>query len=118
MDKIWLESYVEGVPENLPPPAYKSLRELVEHCFVRYADRPAYTNMGTTLTYRDLDKRSMQFACYLQNTLGLVNSNHPDPFNETTERALHAVGTAPVQAIMPTLVITPTGVGMRLEDDD
>ena len=44
----------------------------MEHAFVEYADRPAFTNMGTTLTYRDLDRLSLQFACYLQSKLGLM----------------------------------------------
>ncbi len=72
MDKIWLASYADGIPEELPTPEFKSLRELIEHSFKEYADRPCYTNMGTTITYRDLDRLSMQFASYLQNTLGLV----------------------------------------------
>lgn len=72
VDKIWLDSYAEGVPAELVPPAFKSLREMIDHCFVKYASQPAFTNMGTTLTYGDIDHLSMQFACYLQNTLGLV----------------------------------------------
>jgi long-chain acyl-CoA synthetase len=72
LDKIWLASYTDGIPEELPTPEFKSLRELIEHSFKEYADRPCYTNMGTTITYRDLDRLSMQFASYLQNTLGLV----------------------------------------------
>ncbi len=72
MDKIWLKSYPEDVPENMPTPQFKSLREMIEFSFNEFPDRPAYTNMGTTLTYRDLDKLSMKFACYLQKSLGLV----------------------------------------------
>ena len=72
MDKIWLDSYPDGIEAELPTPPYKSLREMVETAFDRHADRRCYTNMGTTLTYRDLDELSMQFACYLQNDLGLV----------------------------------------------
>ncbi len=72
MDKIWLKSYPEDVPENMPTPQLKSLREMIEFSFDEFPDRPAYTNMGTTLTYRDLDKLSMKFACYLQKSLGLV----------------------------------------------
>ena len=72
MEKIWLKSYPEGVPAELPPAPFRSVRELFEHAFDAYPERDSYTNMGTTLTYRQLDELSMQFACYLQQTLGLV----------------------------------------------
>ena len=72
MDKPWLASYPPGVPAEIPTPQFRSIRELMEHAFVEYADRPAFSNMGKTLTYRDLDRLSMQFACYLQSELGLV----------------------------------------------
>ena len=72
MEKIWLKSYPDGVPEEIDPPAYRSLREVIEFAFSEYADRPAFTNMGMTLTYRELDRLSYRFACYLQKTLGLI----------------------------------------------
>ena len=71
MEKIWLKSYPEGVPAELPPAPFRSVRELFEHAFETWPDRPSYSNMGTTMTYRQLDETSMQFACYLQQTLGL-----------------------------------------------
>lgn len=72
VEKIWLSSYAEEVPAELPAPEYKSIRELFEASFEKYPEQPCYTNMGTTLSYRDIDEASMQFACYLQNDLGLV----------------------------------------------
>ncbi len=72
MDKIWLKSYAEDVPAEIPTPEFKSLREMIEFAFDEFPDRPAYTNMGTTLTYQHLDRLSMKFACYLQKSLGLV----------------------------------------------
>lgn len=72
MEKIWLKSYPEQVPAEIPTPEYRSIRELSEDAFRKYADRPAYTNMGTTLTYSDIDQLSLQFASYLQNSLGLT----------------------------------------------
>ena len=72
MEKPWLATYPDGVPEVLAPPPYKSLRELIEFAFTEFADRPAYTNMGTTLTFRELDDLSQQFAAYLQQELKLV----------------------------------------------
>jgi long-chain acyl-CoA synthetase len=45
---------------------------MFEFCFEEYADLAAYSNMGTTLTYGQLDELSQQFACYLQSELGLT----------------------------------------------
>jgi long-chain acyl-CoA synthetase len=72
VEKIWLKSYPPGVPEELPTPPYGSVRELFEQAFEKYPERPAYSNMGTTLSYRQLDELSLQFACYLQQSLGLT----------------------------------------------
>ena len=72
MEKVWLKSYPKGIPATLPPAPFRSLRELFEQAFDAWPDRPAFTNMGTTLTYRQLDEVSMGFACYLQQTLGLT----------------------------------------------
>ena len=72
MEKIWLKSYPPGVPAELPTPQFKSVREMIGFSFHEYADRPAYTNMGTTLTYADVDRLSLKFACYLQKNLHLT----------------------------------------------
>ena len=72
MDKPWLKSYPEGIPAELPDAPWRSVRELFEQAFDAWPERPAYTNMGTTLTYREVDELSMKFACYLQQELGLV----------------------------------------------
>ncbi len=72
MEKIWLKSYPQGVPAELPPPEFKSVREMIEFSFREYADRPAYSNMGTTMTFAELSKLSLKFACYLQKELGLT----------------------------------------------
>ncbi len=72
MEKIWLDAYPEGVPAEVPEPDYRSLRDMIERSFSAYPDNPAYTNMGTTMTYRQLDELSMKFAVYLQKSLGLT----------------------------------------------
>ena len=72
MEKLWLKSYPEGVPAEVPEPPWRSVRDLFEHSFASYPDRPAYTNMGTTLTYADLNQQSMAFAAFLQKKLGLT----------------------------------------------
>ena len=72
MQKPWLKRYPERVPAEIPVPDIRSLRELIEYSFREFADRPAFSNMGATLSYGDLDRLSMQFARYLQGTLGLT----------------------------------------------
>jgi 8-oxo-dGTP pyrophosphatase MutT (NUDIX family) len=37
---------------------------------------------------------------------------------DTADAALHSFGAAPIRTILPTLVITPTGIGMQLDDAD
>jgi long-chain acyl-CoA synthetase len=71
LEKPWLKSYPPGMPEEVPTPPYRSVRDLFESAFEKYPENAAYTNMGKTLSYAELDRLSMQFACYLQGTLGL-----------------------------------------------
>jgi long-chain acyl-CoA synthetase len=72
LDKAWLKSYPEGVPAEVPDPPWRSVRDLIEHSFASHPERAAYSNMGTTLSYSDLNRLSMHFACYLQQELGLT----------------------------------------------
>ena len=70
MEKIWLKSYPEGVPAEADIDAYESIVALFEESVRRFADRPAYSNFGVTITYRELDERARALAAYLQG-LGL-----------------------------------------------
>jgi long-chain acyl-CoA synthetase len=72
LEKIWLDSYPDDIPATVPEPEFRSIRDLLEHVFAEYADNPAYANMGTTISFRELDQLSLHFASYLQNTLGLT----------------------------------------------
>ncbi len=71
MQKAWLKSYPPGMPDEVPTPPFRSVRDLFEKAFEKYPENAAYTNMGRTIDYAELDRLSMQFACYLQGTLGL-----------------------------------------------
>ncbi len=68
--KIWLASYPDIVPAELPPLEHASLAELLEESCARYADRLAFTSMGKSITYRDLDIQTRKIAAWLQS-LGL-----------------------------------------------
>lgn len=71
MEKVWLKRYPADVPENIDPDRYSSLIEMFENAALKYADSPAFINMGEVMTYRKLDERSRAFAAYLQNELKL-----------------------------------------------
>ncbi|MFP1887945.1 long-chain-fatty-acid--CoA ligase FadD [Lonsdalea quercina] len=71
MEKIWLARYPTDVPAEIEPDRYSSLMELFENSMARNADRPAFINMGETMTFRQLEQRSRAFAAYLQHQLKL-----------------------------------------------
>ncbi|HEY2808064.1 MAG TPA: AMP-binding protein [Steroidobacteraceae bacterium] len=66
MEKIWLKSYPPGVPAEIDPSQLRSLKQLIETSCEHYADRVAYIQMDATLTYRELEERSREFAAWLQ----------------------------------------------------
>ncbi|KAA1185805.1 long-chain fatty acid--CoA ligase [Rhizobium tropici] len=68
--KIWLASYPNIVPAELPPLEHASLIELLEESCARYADRLAFTSMGKSITYRELNTQTRKIAAWLQS-LGL-----------------------------------------------
>lgn len=71
VEKVWLKSYEEGVPENINPDSYPSLMHYAEECFGDHKGKVAYTNMGVKLSYDDLDSLSKAFAGYLLSECGL-----------------------------------------------
>src|SRR5882672_839465 len=71
MEKVWLKNYPQGVPAEINPGRFSSLRELFEQSVRDYGSKPAYTNMGRTITYNELDRLSRDFAAWLQNVAGL-----------------------------------------------
>lgn len=71
MDAIWLKHYPRGVPADIDLQAFASLCDVLQLSCQRFADLPAYSNMGATLTFAELDAASHDFAAYLQQVLGL-----------------------------------------------
>jgi len=71
VDRVWLKQYPQGIPAEVDVNAYASLKDLLDHTCRRFGELPAYSNMGVTITYRELDQASREFAAYLQKTLAL-----------------------------------------------
>jgi long-chain acyl-CoA synthetase len=70
VDKRWFEQYQNDVPHEIDPSQYISLVELFKESCTRYSKKTAYSNLGTEISYSQLDHLSRNFAAYLQQ-LGL-----------------------------------------------
>lgn len=68
MNKLWLQSYPQGVPAEIDYRQYDSLVQLLEETFSKYADRNAYVCMDKFLTYREVDRYSEYVAAWLQSS--------------------------------------------------
>ena len=66
MEKIWLKSYPPGVPAEIDVNEYASLREVLEESCSKFGSRPAYSCMGRTITFAELDRLSAAFGAFLQ----------------------------------------------------
>ncbi len=67
----WIKNYPKGIPGEINPDSFDSLVDLMETSFKKFADLPAYENMGVSLTYKQVDKYSAQFADFIQNHTNL-----------------------------------------------
>lgn len=71
MEKIWLKSYPQGIRAEVPTNTYKNLVDALNQSVSKYSEQVAFTNMGSNLTFKELDKISDEFASFLQNKAGL-----------------------------------------------
>jgi long-chain acyl-CoA synthetase len=71
MQPIWLKNYPPGVPAEVDVHEFASLPAVLQRSCQRFADLPAYSNLGASITYAELDRLSSAFGAYLQKSLGL-----------------------------------------------
>jgi len=69
-DRIWLESYPPNTAADIGPLEHPSVAALINDSFKRFANRPAYTCMGKTITYSEMEQLSSAVGAWLQS-LGL-----------------------------------------------
>jgi long-chain acyl-CoA synthetase len=70
VDRRWFEQYQNNVPHEIDPNQYLSLVSIFQESCNHYAKRVAYSNLGTEISYAELNHLSRDFAAYLQQ-LGL-----------------------------------------------
>ena len=51
MKKIWLGNYPKGIPAEIDPNAFGSLRDMLQKSCLRYASLPAFSNMGSSISF-------------------------------------------------------------------
>ena len=71
MEKPWLDSYEKGVKAEIDETLYQSIPDVFRQSVEKFANQPAFQNMGKTLTYAEVGKLAEDFASYLQNVLKL-----------------------------------------------
>ncbi|MYN30615.1 long-chain-fatty-acid--CoA ligase [Duganella levis] len=67
MEKIWLKSYPPGMQTEVDTSQYRSLVQLLEESFHKFADRNAYVCMDKFLTYAEVDTYSKRLGAWLQS---------------------------------------------------
>ena len=71
MEKTWLKSYPAGIAHEIDIDEYKSVAEVFETSVEKYRDSPAFSNLGTTLSYSELERTTRDFAAFLQSIPGM-----------------------------------------------
>jgi len=65
-DNFWKDKYPVGVENEINPEEYQNIQAVLKQSCERFADKPAFSNLGKTLTYGELYTLSGEFAVYLQ----------------------------------------------------
>ena len=66
MEKIWLKHYPNGVPAEIDYRQFRSIGGLFEKSVEQFRARPAYHNMGKTITFGELESMSRALGAWLQ----------------------------------------------------
>lgn len=67
IDNFWSDKYPPGVPAEIDADQYPNVQAVLKESCQRFADKPAFTSFGHTISYGDLYRLSGEFAAYLQS---------------------------------------------------
>ena len=67
IDHFWKDKYPAGVPAQIDPDEFPNILAVLRQSCERFADKPAFSNLGKTLTYGELYSLSGAFAAWLQH---------------------------------------------------
>ncbi len=70
-DRPWLLSYPKNIPATINVDEFPSIVSVLKNACDKYSNNPAFSNMGKTISYAEVDYLSTQFANYLLHELKL-----------------------------------------------
>jgi len=65
-DDFWADKYPAGIGRTIDPDTYRNIPAVLKASCERFAEKPAFTSFGKTLTYQALYHLSGHFAAWLQ----------------------------------------------------
>ena len=71
MDKPWIKSYPVGVSPNIQTDEFSSLVDMFDKTCDQFAEKPAFTNFGRSITFTQLKTNVNSLASFLSNHLKL-----------------------------------------------
>ena len=71
IESFWKDKYPAGIAAEINPDEYPNVQSVLRQSCERFADKPAFSNLGKTLTYGELYEQSGAFAAYLQQRTDL-----------------------------------------------
>ena len=71
-ENFWTDKYPAGVAAEIDPDRYPHILAVLRESCQRFADKPAFSNLGRTLSYGELFELSGAFAAWLQEHTDLA----------------------------------------------
>ncbi|MEE4689748.1 long-chain-fatty-acid--CoA ligase FadD1 [Pseudomonas alliivorans] len=72
IENFWKDKYPSGISPDIDPDEYSNVQAVLKQSCQRFADKPAFSNLGKTITYGELYELSGAFAAWIQQHTDLV----------------------------------------------
>lgn len=70
-EDFWKDKYPAGISSEIDADFYPNIQTVLKESCEKFADKPAFTNLGKTITYADVYRLSGDFAAWLQHKTDL-----------------------------------------------
>jgi long-chain acyl-CoA synthetase len=66
IENFWKDKYPSGIASDIDPDTYPNVQTVLKQSCERFANKPAFSNLGKTITYGEMYELAGAFAAYLQ----------------------------------------------------